>query len=96
MCRAIGRPCTSLAISSVMLTNLFMAAGRSSQWLFSAPGCICSKPRAMAHSTAPLSTAWRARNRALEPVEQLLLTLRTGMPLMPTSYRAAWPQVESP
>jgi hypothetical protein len=38
----------------------------------------------MAHSTAPLSTAWRARNSALEPVEQLLLTLNTGMPVRPT------------
>ena len=40
---------------------------------------------ASAQSTAPLATAWRARNSAVEPVEQLLLTLTTGMPVMPTS-----------
>ena len=55
-----------------------------------------SKPSASAHSTAPDSTAWRARNSALEPVEQLLLTLTMGMPVTPTLYSAAWPQVESP
>ena len=44
----------------------------------------------------PLATAWRARNSAVEPVEQLLLTLTIGMPVMPTSYSAVWPQVESP
>jgi hypothetical protein len=32
----------------------------------------------------PLSTACRARNRALDPVEQLLLRLKTGMPVRPT------------
>jgi hypothetical protein len=62
----------------------------------SAPGVICSKPSASAQSTAPLATAWRARNSAVEPVEQLLLTLTTGMPVMPTSYSARWPAVESP
>ena len=47
-------------------------------------------------SPTPLITAWRARNSADEPVEQLLLTLTTGMPVMPTSYSARWPAVESP
>jgi hypothetical protein len=61
-----------------------------------APGCICSKPSASTHSAAPDCTAWRARNSADEPVEQLLLTLTTGMPVMPTGYSARWPQVESP
>ena len=61
-----------------------------------APGTICSKPTARAQSAAPLSTAWRARNSAVEPEEQLLLTLTTGIPVMPTSYRTRWPQVESP
>ncbi|MCY1295730.1 hypothetical protein D9M68_366930 [compost metagenome] len=50
----------------------------------------------MAQSMAPLATAWRARNSAVEPVAQLLLTLITGMPVRPTPYTAAWPQVESP
>jgi len=49
-----------------------------------APGCICSNPSASAQSTAPLSTAWRARNSAEEPVEQLLFTFTIGIPVMPT------------
>ena len=42
------------------------------------------------------ATAWRARNSALDPVAQLLLRLKTGMPVRPTPYTAAWPAVESP
>jgi hypothetical protein len=34
--------------------------------------------------------------RAVDPVEQLLLTLYTGIPVMPISYRARCPDVESP
>ena len=34
---------------------------------------------------AQLCTAWRARNSALDPVEQLLLTLKTGIAVIPTS-----------
>ena len=60
------------------------AGARSFQRDVSAPGLICSKPTASAQSTAPLCTAWRARNSADEPVAQLLLTLMTGMPVMPT------------
>ena len=45
---------------------------------------------------APLATAWRARNSAVEPVEQLLFTLKTGTPVRPRSYAARCPQVESP
>ena len=60
--------------------------GRSfEQRLRARPGCICSKPSASTQSAAPLATAWRARNSAVEPVEQLLLTLTMGMPVMPTS-----------
>ena len=43
-----------------------------------------------------MATAWRAMYSAVEPVEQLLLTLTMGMPVRPTSYSAVWPQVESP
>ncbi|MNV45286.1 hypothetical protein D3C71_1370760 [compost metagenome] len=70
--------------------------GRSSQCDLSAPACICSKPRASTQSASPEAIALRARYSAVEPVEQLLLTLTTGMPVMPTSYSAVWPQVESP
>ncbi|MCY1423470.1 hypothetical protein D9M71_391810 [compost metagenome] len=82
--------------SSVMVRARSVAGARSVHTEVSAPGFICSKPKARAQSTAPLITAWRARNRAEEPVAQLLLTLSTGMPVMPTRYTAFWPQVESP
>ena len=70
--------------------------GRSVNTLPMAPGFICSKPSTSTQSTMPLSMAWRPRNRAVEPVEQLLLTLTMGMPVMPTWYSAFWPLVESP
>ncbi|MOA47713.1 hypothetical protein D3C78_1703740 [compost metagenome] len=87
---------TSPTSSLTSLLACSSADSRSVHTDFSAPGFICSKPKARAQSTAPLCTAWRARNRAEEPVAQLLLTLSTGMPVMPTRYRAFWPQVESP
>ncbi|MNY63668.1 hypothetical protein D3C86_2006630 [compost metagenome] len=59
--------------------------GRSSQWDFNAPACICSNPTANTQSAEPDSMAFRARYSAVEPVEQLLLTLTTGIPVMPTS-----------
>ena len=62
----------------------------------SEPFSIFSKPSASAHSTIPYCTAWRARNSALEPVEQLLWTLMIGIPVIPSSYRQRWPYVESP
>ena len=40
---------------------------------------------------APHSIAWRARNSAVEPVEQLLLTLTIGMPVMPDLVERALP-----
>src|ERR1700761_6696120 len=77
-------------------SNRGNALGRSSQCALSAPRCICSKPRASTQSAAPQATAWRARNNADEPVEQLLFTLITGIPVIPTWYSAFWPLVESP
>jgi len=38
-----------------------------------------------AQSTSPPRTAWAARNSAVDPVEQLLLTLTIGIPVMPSS-----------
>jgi hypothetical protein len=70
--------------------------GLSSNTVPSAPGFICSKPKASTQSAAPLAIAWRARNSAVDPVEQLLLTLKIGMPDMPSGYTARWPLVESP
>ena len=59
-------------------------------------GSSARSPSTSTQSAAPLCTAWRARYSAVEPVEQLLLTLTIGMPVMPTPYSAFWPQVESP
>ena len=64
--------------------NSSNALGRSVKTAPSAPGFICSKPSASTQSAAPDSIACRARNSAVEPVEQLLLTLTIGMPVMPT------------
>jgi hypothetical protein len=44
----------------------------------------------------PCSTACLATSNSGEPVEQLLLTLTTAMPLVPIRYNAVCPEVESP
>ncbi|MCY1244602.1 hypothetical protein D9M72_576890 [compost metagenome] len=79
-------PRTSIGPSTSVSTSLNSSSGpgRSVQGELRAPGAMYSKPKANATSTTPLCTACRARKRALEPVEQLLLTLMTGMPVMPT------------
>ncbi len=69
---------------------------RSSHFEPRAPFSIFSKPRASAHSIVPPATACFASMSAVDPVEQLLLTLNTGTPLRPTSYTARCPQVLSP
>ena len=63
---------------------------------WSEPFFIFSKPSASAQSTSPPRTASRAMNSALEPVEQLLLTLTTGIPVSPSWYTERWPEVDSP
>jgi hypothetical protein len=50
----------------------------------SEPFSIFSKPIASAQSASPPRIAWRAMNNAVEPVEQLLLTLTTGIPVSPS------------
>jgi hypothetical protein len=64
---------------------------RSVYFTPSEPFSIFSKPIASAQSASPPLTAWRARNSADEPVEQLLLTLTTGIPVRPSWYSARWP-----
>jgi hypothetical protein len=49
------------------------------------PLSIFSKPTANTHSCFPDSTNSLASNKAVEPVEQLLLTLKIGIPVIPTS-----------
>ncbi len=95
ICAAGGawpKPCTSFMTP----TNLSSGLVRSVHLADSAPASICSKPTTSTHSTRPPATAWAPSMRAELPVEQLLLTLKTGMPVRPTSYTARWPQVESP
>jgi hypothetical protein len=60
------------------------------------PVFIFSKPSAMAQSARPAPIARAVSHRAVEPVEQLLLTLVIGIPVSPSSYMARWPEVESP
>ena len=63
---------------------LSRAGVRSVYFIPSEPFSIFSKPTARAQSAMPPFTAWRARNSADEPVEQLLLTLTTGIPVRPS------------
>ena len=86
------KPCVRFMTSTCLSIGLV----RSVHLLPSAPFSICSKPTASTQSESPPATACRARNSAVEPVEQLLLTLTTGMPDRPTSYSVRCPQVESP
>ena len=69
--------------------KLVAGALRVGDHLVASVGCVVGK-------AAPEATSCRARNSAVDPVAQLLLTLTTGMPLMPIRYSAACPQVESP
>ena len=63
---------------------LSRAGVRSVYFIPSDPFSIFSKPTASAQSASPPLTTWRARNRADEPVEQLLFTFRTGIPVSPS------------
>ena len=63
---------------------LSSAGVRSVYFIPSEPFSIFSKPTASAQSTRPPLTACRARYSAEEPVEQLLLTLTTGIPVSPS------------
>ena len=60
------------------------------------PLCIFSKPTAKTQSDRPPETTWFAMCKADEPVAQLLLTLKIGIPVNPIWYKARCPQVESP
>ena len=78
--------------SSIMRPMCLSRAGvRSVYFIPSEPFSIFSKPIARAQSIRPPLTAWRASHSALEPVEQLLLTLTTGIPVSPSPYTARCP-----
>ena len=70
---------------------LSSAGVRSVYFIPSEPRSIFSNPIASAQSTRPPLIAWRASISALEPVEQLLLTFSTGIPVRPSSYTARCP-----
>ena len=70
---------------------LSSAGVRSVYFIPSEPRSIFSKPIASAQLARPPLIALRASSNALEPVEQLLLTFSTGMPVRPSSYTARWP-----
>lgn len=60
------------------------------------PRSIFSNPRVRTQSALPDSMICFAIINAVEPVEQLLLTFIMGIPVIPTSYSARCPHVESP
>src|SRR6185503_14342637 len=83
ICAAGGawlKPCSSF----ITLTNLSSGFARSVHFAWSAPASICSKPTTITHSAIPPATACAPSMSAELPVEQLLLTLNTGMPVRPS------------
>jgi hypothetical protein len=90
ICGANG-DCSGERTVNIVCRCLSRAFVRSVYFTPSEPFSIFSKPSASATSTEPPLTAWRARNSALEPVEQLLLTLTTGMPVRPRPYTERCP-----
>src|SRR4051794_13910971 len=69
--------------ANIAMACLSRALVRSVYLTPSEPGSIFSKPIAIAQSAIPPRTAWRARKSAELPVEQLLFTLTTGIPVRP-------------
>ena len=69
--------------SNMRIMCLSIGLVRSVYLTPSEPFSIFSKPSARATSLSPPLTARRAMYRAEEPVEQLLLTLTTGIPERP-------------
>jgi len=82
-CAAPGadvKPCSAFITS----TNLSSGFARSVHFAESAPASICSKPTTSTASTSPPATACAPSISAELPVEQLLFTLNTGMPVVPS------------
>ena len=83
ICGAAGEA-SGARIWNIAVACLSSALVRSVYLTPSEPGSIFSKPTASAQSAMPPLTAWRARKSADEPVEQLLFTFTTGMPVRPS------------
>lgn len=78
-----GNSTSEISASACMW--LPIGCSRSSKVDPSEPGFIFSKPSASTQSARPPRIASAARYSAVEPVEQLLLTFTTGIPVMPSS-----------
>ena len=74
------KPCSAFITS----TNLSSGFARSVHFAWSAPASICSKPTTSTASAMPPAIACAPSISAELPVEQLLLTLKTGMPVWPS------------
>ncbi len=80
---ATGKANSSISASALMWRP--SGDSRSSAPPPSEPGCIFSNPSASTQSASPPRIDCAPRNSAVDPVEQLLLTLTIGMPVMPSS-----------
>jgi hypothetical protein len=78
-----GKSTSEISASAAMC--FIIGCSRSSYIMPSEPGFIFSKPSASAQSARPPRIDSAARYSAVDPVEQLLLTLTTGMPVIPSS-----------
>ena len=83
ICGANG-DCSGSRTSNIVIRCLSMGFVRSVYLTPSEPFSIFSKPSASAQSASPPRTAWRAMYSADDPVEQLLFTFTTGMPVRPS------------
>ena len=82
---AVGGAATNSWVSSMRAKWRMFGFSRSSNIPPRDPRVIFSKPMARATSLSPPSIHCFASMSAVEPVEQLLLTLKTGIPVRPSS-----------
>jgi hypothetical protein len=70
-------------VSFMIMLVVCVGFVRSWKKLCRLPGNIFSKPTTSTQSAWPCAIMFRPMYKPVEPVEQLLLTLYTGMPVMP-------------
>ena len=90
----VGTP-TRLALPLRQILDPPLVTHYFSNWTNGSHCLTRHLPKAMTQSIPDL-TRDLANIRALDPDEQLLFTLKTGMPVSPSSYTAFCPQVGSP
>jgi len=81
---AAGGACVKPCSSFITRTKLSSGLARSVHFADSAPASICSKPTTNTHSAMPPAIACAPSMSAELPVEQLLWTFHTGMPVRPS------------